>query len=108
MERNDEKQEVPNLTTKSRTHTDKLKTFLEKEIKALFGSILDYAEVSMDSEDRYQKLRSKILRIGNDTIRNVQKEVDTCYEVRYVPPYRDVLMNGVVIKQPNSPGKAKE
>ena len=74
---------------------DKLKNYLQNEITKLFSSVLDYAEVAVDGKERYMNLRSKILKVSNDTIRNIKREVDSRYLIEYSAPAEDLI----VIKQ---------
>ena len=39
--------------------------------------ILDYAQVACPSDNTYKALRSKILRIGNNTIRELERDYET-------------------------------
>lgn len=71
---------------------DKVKRYIEAEITSLFAGILDYAEVAADSKDRYVAFRSKVLKLGNDTIRKIKKEIDDHYAVTYVPPSEDIII----------------
>jgi len=71
---------------------EKLKGFVRSEITRLFRSVLDYAEVAVDGEERYGKLRSKILKVSNDAIREVDKELDLRYKVTYVPPAEEIII----------------
>jgi hypothetical protein len=75
---------------------DALKLFLSKEVTKLFSSILDFAEVAVDGKERYANYRSKVLKLSNDAIREMKKEVDTKYLVEYVAPMEDVI----VVRQP--------
>lgn len=71
---------------------EKLKNFIQSEITKLFSSVLDYTEVAVDGKERYMNLRSKILKVGNDTIREIKKELDTRYSVEYQPPAEDLIV----------------
>ena len=48
---------------------------IKHEVTALFEQALDYADVACP-DATYKKLRSKILRVGNNCIRNLIKELD--------------------------------
>ena len=83
----------------STTHADrskeKLKNYIDDEVKKLFTSILDYAEVAVDNEIRWKALRARILKISNGVIRTMKKNIDDHYEVNYVnPPGEDVVVFG--------------
>lgn len=62
---------------------EKLLRYMSGEITKLFEKILDYAEVAVPNNDQYKKLRSKILRVGNNCIRTIQKDVEQSYDVKY-------------------------
>jgi len=74
---------------------EKLKKYVQCEITRLFSSVLDYAEVAIDSKARYTTLRSKVLKVSNDAIREINRELDNRYDVTYLPPAEEVI----VIKQ---------
>jgi asparagine synthetase A len=72
---------------------EKLKDFVDDEITSLFGSILDFTEVAVGDKERYRALRAKILRLGNDTIRSISKEIDERYVIqKYLPPSEDIIV----------------
>lgn len=58
---------------------------IKEQVEELMEKTLDYAEVAVPNNDQYKKLRSKILRIGNNAIRNLTKEITTRYEVMFKP-----------------------
>ena len=70
---------------------DKLKKMVAEEVTLMFQKILNYAEVACPTSTVYSNLRSKVLRIGNDCIRNIGKNVDRYYEVKFVPQSEDVI-----------------
>lgn len=61
---------------------DKLKKYVQDRVTEMFCDILDYAELAVDGKDRFANLRSKILRVSNDTIRQISKEIDYRYSVK--------------------------
>lgn len=75
---------------------EKLMRDLEGEVTKLFEQALDYAQVACPTQDTYKVLRSKILRVGNNCIRNVKKKVQH-YDVEFVPQTEEVIE---VKKQP--------
>jgi glucose-6-phosphate 1-dehydrogenase len=91
---------------------ERLKDHLEKAIIDCFSKILDYCEVAVEGQDRYKKLRSKVLRVSNDAIRAMHKEIDQHYDVNFVADLEDVLVFGAkcaprtVIKRPGN-GESK-
>ncbi len=72
-------------------HKEKLNRAISDEITVLFEKVLDYAEVAVPNNDQYKKLRSKILRVGNNCIRNVGKEIEARYDVKYIPPAETII-----------------
>jgi len=76
---------------KADKHQDKLIRTIGDEVTDLFEKVLDYAEVAVPNSDQYRKLRSKILRIGNNTIRNISKEIITHYDVIYNAPGETII-----------------
>ena len=74
---------------------EKLAKDIEAEITGLFEQVLDYSQVACPTKDTYSVLRSKILRVGNNCIRNVRKSLQY-YDVEYVPQVEEVIE----IKQP--------
>jgi len=70
---------------------DKLKRDVEKEITRFFDHILDISEVAIGDPQRYKPFRSKVLRAGNDAIREAKKLLDKNYKVLYVPTTEDII-----------------
>jgi hypothetical protein len=81
---------------------DKLVVELEDEITRLFEQALDYAQVACPTQDTYKVLRSKILRVGNNCIRNVRKKVQH-YDIEFVPTSEDFIE----VRQPQIMKKIK-
>ncbi|RLI64842.1 MAG: hypothetical protein DRO67_03545 [Candidatus Asgardarchaeum californiense] len=69
---------------------EKLLRELEGYITKLFEQALDYAQVACPTQDTYKVLRSKILRVGNNCIRNVRKRLKH-YDVEFVPQTEEVI-----------------
>lgn len=69
---------------------EKLMRDVEAEITRLFEQALDYAQVACPTQDTYKVLRSKILRVGNNCIRNLKKKVQH-YEIEYVPQTEEII-----------------
>lgn len=72
---------------------DKLNKFIDSRIKKLFSGVLDYTEVAVDSEFRWKALRSKILDISNSAMREISKELDDKYSVKYIPNQDVIIIN---------------
>ena len=69
---------------------DRLNQELTDEITKLFEQALDYAQIACPEPNTYKNLRSRILRIGNNCIRNVSKRLQH-YNVEFVPQAEDVI-----------------
>jgi len=69
---------------------EKLLRDVESEITRLFEQALDYAQVACPTQDTYKVLRSKILRVGNNCIRNIKKKVQH-YDVEYLAQTEEVI-----------------
>jgi len=78
-------------TTKVDKHREKMDRMVQEEITKMFEKVLDYAEVAVPNNDQYRKLRSKILRVGNNCIRNIQKNVEKYYDVKYRAPAETIV-----------------
>lgn len=67
----------------------KLKASVEHKMKRIYVGILDALEKEKISgnidEDMFNCLRSRILNLGNDQIRNMRKELDERYNIEFVP-----------------------
>lgn len=61
---------------------NKLKRTVDDRVTKMFQKILDFVEVVCTSKESYKAMRSKILGLGNDCIRQLQKDVDH-YDVKY-------------------------
>jgi hypothetical protein len=59
----------------------KLVLAVRKEVTKMMEKTLDFADVACP-KDNFKQLRSKILRVGNDCMRNLTKELDG-YVVEY-------------------------
>jgi len=79
-------------------HKEKLIKVVTDEVTTLFEKVLDYAEVAVPNSDQYKKLRSKILRVGNNCIRNISKEVTLHYNVKYISPTETVIESKLASK----------
>jgi hypothetical protein len=64
---------------------EKLKANIQASITELFEKVLDFAEVAIPSPETYKRFRSKVLRIGNNAIRESHKEIDMNYDVKWSP-----------------------
>ena len=81
---------------------DKLKRDLEKRIMQGVDEILDIAEVAIGDSQRYKPFRSKVLRAGNNAIRDMKGQLDLHYKVLFVPTSEDVIeINTQTIRRAN-------
>ena len=80
-------------------HKEKLIKTVSEEVTTLFEKVLDYAEVAVPNAEQYKKLRSKILRVGNNCIRNVSKEINLHYEVKYIPSAETIIESKAASKK---------
>jgi hypothetical protein len=71
---------------------EKLKAFLGTQITTLFSEILDFTEVAVGDKERHKILRSKILKVSNDAIRTISREVDEKYLVEFVSKTEDLII----------------
>lgn len=60
---------------------EKLKGLIKAEVTALFENALDFAHVACPPST-YPQLRSKILRVGNNCIRNLHNQLKN-YDIEY-------------------------
>lgn len=69
---------------------DKFKKEIEKEITKLFESTLDYAQVACAHQDTFRALRAKILRVGNNCIRNLKNKSEH-YDMVFKADTEDII-----------------
>ena len=69
---------------------ERLSRAIEDEITGLFEQALDYAQVACSTQDTYKVLRSKILRVGNNAIRNMKKKLQH-YDIKYIPQTEEII-----------------
>ena len=72
-------------------HREKVNQAVKDEITKMFEKILDYAEVAVPNNEQYKKLRSKILRVGNNCIRNIHKDIERNFDVTYKAPGETII-----------------
>ena len=67
----------------------KLKASMENKMKRIFVGILDLLDKEKlegnIGEETHATLRSRILNVGNDQIRNMRKELDERYNIEFIP-----------------------
>jgi hypothetical protein len=69
---------------------DKLARAMEDEVTKLFEQVLDYSQVACPTTDTFKVLRSKILRAGNNCIRNLKRKIQH-YDVEFVPQAEEII-----------------
>lgn len=69
---------------------EKLGRDLDAEVTLMFEQILDYAQVACATPDTFKVLRSKILRVGNNCIRNQRKKLQE-FDVKYIVKAEDII-----------------
>ena len=70
---------------------EKLKRDLNDRVMRGVDEILDIAEVAIGDAQRYRPFRSKVLRAGNNAIRDLKADLDMHYKVLFVPTTEDVI-----------------
>ena len=65
---------------------EKLRAAMRHKIKRTFVGCLDAVERELlpDDKEKFKKIRSKILSLGNDQIRNMETELEK-YNVEFIP-----------------------
>jgi len=69
---------------------EKFKKVVHAEVTKMFESVLDYVQVACPTPDTYKVLRGKILRVGNNCIRSLQKETDH-YDMEYTNIAEEII-----------------
>lgn len=69
---------------------EKFKKEIEVEVTKLFESVLDYAQVACAHQDTFKALRAKILRVGNNCIRNLKNRSDK-YDMEFKSNIEDII-----------------
>lgn len=70
---------------------EKFKRDLEKRVMKGIDEILDIAEVAIGDSQRYKPFRSKVLRAGNNAIRDLKIDLDQYYKILFVPNKEDII-----------------
>lgn len=61
----------------------KLKRSVSEEVTRMWEGILDFAHVAVGDDERFKAFRGKVLRLGNNCIRSISKELDRSYIVEF-------------------------
>lgn len=69
----------------------KLKRSISDEITKMWEGILDFGHVAVGDDERFKAFRGKVLRLGNNCIRTVSKELDRSYMIEFVALNEDII-----------------
>ncbi len=69
----------------------KLKRSVSDEITKMWEGILDFGHVAVGDDERFKAFRGKVLRLGNNCIRSISKELDHSYVVEFVALNEDIV-----------------
>ena len=75
---------------KDQKHREKLMNDVRQEVISLFEKALDYSQIACPSQEIFKALRSKILRSGNDCIRNIERKLRH-FNVEYIPQTEEII-----------------
>lgn len=65
---------------------EKLKKSTAYKMKEIYKAMLDYAELTWGRDaEGFDTLRSKVLGVGNDKIRQMEDEIDEFYNIEFIP-----------------------
>lgn len=81
-----------NNTGKVSKSKEKFKEYIHKQVTEMFTTILDFTEIAVGDKERHRMLRAKILRISNDAIRSIHKELEGSYNMDFVAKNEDVIV----------------
>jgi anaerobic ribonucleoside-triphosphate reductase len=77
----------------------KLKASMEHKAKRIYVGLLDLLDKEKlsgrMSDETCSELRSRILNIGNDQIRNMKKEIDDRYNVEFIPYHMEFKVSPI-------------
>lgn len=77
------------MADRSTKSKEKLTNEMRAEITKMMERTLDYAEVACP-RDTFKQLRSKVLRVGNDCMRNLTKVFDN-YSMTYTKISEEII-----------------
>ena len=78
--------------TVSQQRSKKMLTdFVQNEVTAFWEGVLDFAEVAISDHQRYKAFRAKVLRMGNNANRLIQREIGRKFLVDFVAVTEDVI-----------------
>lgn len=80
LEKHTEKK-IDNYSIGSR---QKLKAAMRHKIKRTFVEALNAVESEITDKEMFKRIRSKILSVGNDQIRNMETELER-YNIEFIP-----------------------
>ena len=69
----------------------KLKRSVSEEVTRMWEGILDFGHVAVGDDERFKAFRGKVLRLGNNCIRSISKELDRSYIVDFIAVSEDII-----------------
>lgn len=81
-----EGEKLSNLNSKK-----KLKRSVSEEVTRMWEGILDFGHVAVGDDERFKAFRGKVLRLGNNCIRSISKELDRSYIVDFIAVNEDIV-----------------
>ena len=69
----------------------RLQKEVETRITKMLEGTLDFSEVAVGGSERWKVLRSKILRLANDTIRGLNAEISENYDISFNGIAQDIV-----------------
>ncbi len=81
-----EGEKLVNLNSKK-----KLKRSVSDEVTRMWEGILDFGHVAVGDDERFKAFRGKVLRLGNNCIRSISKELDRSYVVEFTALNEDIV-----------------
>jgi hypothetical protein len=69
---------------------NRMKDLIHKNVTAMFDEILQFVEVAVPNKYTYDKIRSRILTAGNNTIRDLQRDCDN-FDMVYKPKSMEIM-----------------
>lgn len=73
---------------------EKFDRLIKDEVTKMFEGILNYAEVACSDERSYKVLRKRVLKMGNDCIRQIIRKSGETYDISYSAIREDIVKFG--------------
>ena len=68
----------------------KLEKLVKEEVTNFFEEVLNYTQIACAEPNTFKVLRSRILRLGNDCIRDIISGLND-YDVKYIPKREEII-----------------